>query len=199
MATSLVHRGPDDAGYLEDGPCGFGFRRLSVIDLVTGKQPILSEDGARAIILNGEIYNYTELRSALRDAGRRFLTNSDTEVVLAAYEQHGAECRRCCTGCSRSPSGIAIVDASSSPVTAWCEAVVLPRRVRPVAGRRADERSCFPEADRLRATPRLPTRRLASASAPREDRPHEHRRRAGSGILQRHVGRNRRALSASLS
>ena len=92
MATSLVHRGPDDAGYLEDGPCGFGFRRLSVIDLVTGKQPILSEDGARAIILNGEIYNYTELRSALRDAGRRFLTNGDTEVVLAAYERHGVEC-----------------------------------------------------------------------------------------------------------
>ena len=92
MADTLAHRGPDDAGYLEDGPCGFGFRRLSVIDLVTGRQPILSEDGARAVILNGEVYNYTALRSDLRAKDRRFLTSSDTEVVLAAYERHGLEC-----------------------------------------------------------------------------------------------------------
>jgi asparagine synthase (glutamine-hydrolysing) len=92
MAHSLAHRGPDDAGYLEDGLCGFGFRRLSVIDLLTGNQPIRSADGARAIILNGEIYNYIELRSELRDKGRHFLTKSDTEVVLAAYEHDGVEC-----------------------------------------------------------------------------------------------------------
>jgi asparagine synthase (glutamine-hydrolysing) len=92
MAQSLAHRGPDDAGYLEDGPCGFGFRRLSVIDLLTGSQPILSEDGTRAVIFNGEIYNYAELRSELGGKGRRFLTNSDTEVILAAYEHLGFKC-----------------------------------------------------------------------------------------------------------
>ena len=92
MADSLAHRGPDDAGYPHaDGPCGLGFRRLSVIDLLTGNQPIRS-DGARAIILNGEIYNYTELRTELTAKGRRFLTNSDTEVALAAYERDGVDC-----------------------------------------------------------------------------------------------------------
>jgi len=92
MADSLAHRGPDDAGYLDDGPCGFGFRRLSVIDLLTGRQPILSADGARAVILNGEIYNYVALRAQLGEKGRHFLTSSDTEVVLAAYEHDGLEC-----------------------------------------------------------------------------------------------------------
>src|SRR5262245_44104493 len=92
MAASIVHRGPDDEGYLQDGPCGFGFRRLSIIDLLTGHQPILSEDGARAVILNGEIYNYAELRAPLMAEGRRFVTRSDAEVALAAYERHGADC-----------------------------------------------------------------------------------------------------------
>ncbi len=92
MASSLAHRGPDDSGFLEDGPCGFGFRRLSVIDLRTGHQPILSADGARAVMLNGEIYNYADLRSSFESAGRAFLTRSDTEVVLAAYERHGTAC-----------------------------------------------------------------------------------------------------------
>jgi asparagine synthase (glutamine-hydrolysing) len=92
MAATLVHRGPDDAGYLQDGPCGFGFQRLSIIDLLTGHQPIRSPDGARAVILNGEIYNYAELRAPLIGSGRQFHTRSDTEVVLAAYERHATDC-----------------------------------------------------------------------------------------------------------
>jgi asparagine synthase (glutamine-hydrolysing) len=92
MAASLVHRGPDDSGFLEDGPCGFGVRRLAVIDLQTGHQPILSEDGTRAVILNGEIYNYADLRASSIAAGRRFLTQSDTEIVLAAYERQSLDC-----------------------------------------------------------------------------------------------------------
>ncbi len=83
MAASIVHRGPDDDGYLEDEACGFRIRRLSVIDLRTGHQPILSENGTRAVILNGEIYNHAELRASFVKSGRRFRTESDTEAILA--------------------------------------------------------------------------------------------------------------------
>lgn len=92
MTDAIAHRGPDDAGFHVDGGAGFGFRRLSIIDLSTGHQPVLSEDGARAIMLNGEIYNYADVRAPLLAAGRKFLTKSDTEVVLAAYEKYGTEC-----------------------------------------------------------------------------------------------------------
>jgi asparagine synthase (glutamine-hydrolysing) len=92
MAAAIVHRGPDDEGFLEDGAVGFAFRRLSIIDLGGGHQPILSEDGERAIIFNGEIYNFPELRRDFEAQGRRFLTRSDTEVILAAYERHGESC-----------------------------------------------------------------------------------------------------------
>ena len=92
MAASLTHRGPDDEGYLEDGACGFGFRRLSVIDLRTGHQPILSADGTRAVILNGEIYNHADLRASFVASGRPFHTASDAEAILAAYERRGLAC-----------------------------------------------------------------------------------------------------------
>jgi asparagine synthase (glutamine-hydrolysing) len=92
MAATLVHRGSDEGGFLEDGPCGLGVRRLAVIDPQTGHQPIRSEDGTRAAILNGAIYNYRDLRAQAIGAGRRFLTRSDTEAVLAAYERHGLTC-----------------------------------------------------------------------------------------------------------
>ena len=89
MAASLSHRGPDDEGHLIEGPLGLSHKRLSIIDLCTGQQP-LSSDGL-TIVLNGEIYNYVELREELRQGGHRFRTTSDTEVILRAYAEHGLD------------------------------------------------------------------------------------------------------------
>ena len=89
----IAHRGPDDEGYYTDGPVGFGFRRLSIIDLTAaGHQPMVSEDTALALVFNGEIYNFIELRDELRQLGFSFRSRSDTEVILAAYRQWGADC-----------------------------------------------------------------------------------------------------------
>ncbi len=93
MAQSLAHRGPDDSGLYLDDHVGFGFRRLSILDLSpTGHQPMASEDGEFVIVFNGEIYNYIELRDELRAAGYCFRSTSDTEVLLAAYRHWGPEC-----------------------------------------------------------------------------------------------------------
>src|SRR5205814_4802858 len=93
MAQSLAHRGPDDSGLYLDDQVGFGFRRLSILDLsATGHQPMVSEDGQFVIVFNGEIYNYLELREALRAAGVCLRSTSDTEVLLAAYRQWGPGC-----------------------------------------------------------------------------------------------------------
>jgi asparagine synthase (glutamine-hydrolysing) len=89
MSATLVHRGPDADGTLVDGPVGLASRRLSIIDLETGDQPIANEDGTVHVIQNGEIYNYRELRAELERAGHRFTTQSDTEVLVHLYEQHG--------------------------------------------------------------------------------------------------------------
>ena len=91
MASCLGHRGPDDATEYCAGPVGFGFRRLSIIDLDTGRQPIANEDGSVRVILTGEIYNYRALRDELERAGHRFSTTSDTEVLVHLYEEHGTE------------------------------------------------------------------------------------------------------------
>ena len=80
MAETIKHRGPDEEGYLIDGPIGFFHKRLSVIDLATGRQPLTI--GPLTIVTNGEIYNYKELRESLKKAGHSFMTNSDTEVLL---------------------------------------------------------------------------------------------------------------------
>ena len=87
----MFHRGPDDEGLLVDRNCGLGMRRLKIIDLEGGRQPIFSEDGALAVFLNGEIYNYRELRKEL-EGRHRFKTNSDTEVVVHLYEELGEKC-----------------------------------------------------------------------------------------------------------
>lgn len=92
MNACLVHRGPDSAGYLDAGRLALGVRRLRIIDLDTGDQPIYSQDRRRAIVLNGEIYNYVQLRAELEALGHRFATRSDTEVVLRAYEEWGLAC-----------------------------------------------------------------------------------------------------------
>ena len=94
MARALRHRGPDDEGFYVAGPVGLGHRRLAIIDLATGQQPIANEDGTIRIVGNGEIYNYRELRHDLISAGHRFATASDTEVALHAYETYGPDCVR---------------------------------------------------------------------------------------------------------
>ena len=89
MTATIVHRGPDDDGFFYDRGVGIGMRRLSIIDLPGGHQPISNEDGSRWIVFNGEIYNYQSLRPALVEAGHRFRTHSDTETIIHAFEQFG--------------------------------------------------------------------------------------------------------------
>ncbi len=92
-STVLEHRGPDDSGLGLYGPVGFAFRRLSILDLSpAGHQPMESPDGRLAIVFNGEIYNYIELRRELEQHGRTFRSTSDTEVLLQAYDHWGADC-----------------------------------------------------------------------------------------------------------
>jgi asparagine synthase (glutamine-hydrolysing) len=92
MATTMRHRGPDDEGYYLSGYVGFGFRRLSIIDLHTGHQPISNEDGTVWIVFNGEIYNYRELRQSLQSKGHSLRTQTDTEVIVHLYEEFGEAC-----------------------------------------------------------------------------------------------------------
>ena len=92
MADTIHHRGPDDEGYYVSGPIGLGFRRLAIIDLTTGHQPLSNEDGSVWIIFNGEIYNYQELRTLLVSKGHVFKTQTDTEVIVHLYEEFGPEC-----------------------------------------------------------------------------------------------------------
>jgi len=92
MADSIRHRGPDDDGFYVNGPVGLGMRRLSIIDLKTGQQPIHNQDRSSWIVFNGEIYNYLELREKLEKLGHTFYTNSDTEAIVHAYDQYGADC-----------------------------------------------------------------------------------------------------------
>src|SRR5213082_23020 len=91
MADSIAHRGPDDEGYFFSGRLGLGFRRLSIIDLAGGQQPMSDAEETIWVILNGEIYNFKELRVQLEKRGRRFRTNSDTEVIIHGYKEWGAE------------------------------------------------------------------------------------------------------------
>jgi asparagine synthase (glutamine-hydrolysing) len=92
MAETIYHRGPDDEGYYVSGPIGLGFRRLSIIDLQSGHQPVSNEDGTIQIIFNGEIYNFQELRAFLVTKGHVFRTQSDTEVIVHLYEELGPQC-----------------------------------------------------------------------------------------------------------
>ena len=91
MRDAMVHRGPDDCGVFLDGPCALGHRRLSIIDIATGSQPMIAEEDGFlcAIVFNGEVYNYQELRSELINLGHFFITKSDTEVILRGYKQWG--------------------------------------------------------------------------------------------------------------
>ena len=91
MARCIAHRGPDDEGFFVAGPVGLGFRRLSIIDLTGGHQPMSDAEGTVWVIFNGEIYNYKELRAELQSKSHQFRTNSDTEVIVHGYKEWGTQ------------------------------------------------------------------------------------------------------------
>jgi asparagine synthase (glutamine-hydrolysing) len=92
MSAALRHRGPDDQDEFTSGPLAMAFRRLSIVDVAGGRQPMANEDGAVRIVFNGEIYNDPELRPALKQRGHCYATNSDTETILHLYEEYGVDC-----------------------------------------------------------------------------------------------------------
>jgi asparagine synthase (glutamine-hydrolysing) len=94
MTSVQAHRGPDDHGYFVEKNAGLGHRRLSIIDLSGGKQPIFNEDGSLVVVFNGEIYNYAGLTGDLLAKGHRFATRSDTETIVHSYEEYGKDCMR---------------------------------------------------------------------------------------------------------
>src|SRR5882757_8885470 len=89
MCQTIVHRGPDDEGTYVKGRVALGMRRLSIVDLSTGHQPIHNEDRTIWVVFNGEIYNFPELRPELENRGHRFYTQTDTEVIVHLYEEFG--------------------------------------------------------------------------------------------------------------
>ena len=91
MADRIIHRGPDQDDYYVDSEVSLGFRRLSIIDLDGGSQPITNEGGSRVIVFNGEIYNYQEIREELIEKGHIFKTKTDTEVILHGFEEYGKD------------------------------------------------------------------------------------------------------------
>jgi asparagine synthase (glutamine-hydrolysing) len=108
MTDIMTHRGPDKNGFFVSPGIGMGIRRLSIIDLQTGDQPVSNEDGTITLVCNGEIYNFRELREKLLERGHRFKTNSDVEVIVHLYEDHGERC----VDYLRGMFGFALWDAS---------------------------------------------------------------------------------------
>src|SRR3954447_26916299 len=92
MCDAIVHRGPDGEGVHVDGLSGLGMRRLAIIDVAGGSQPIFNEDESAWIVFNGEIYNHTAVRTRLEQAGHVYRTRSDTESILHAYDEFGKAC-----------------------------------------------------------------------------------------------------------
>ena len=98
MCDAMVHRGPNDAGYYTAERVALGMRRLSIIDLATGHQPVHNEDESVWVVFNGEIYNFQSLRESLEQQGHKFYTGTDTEVIVHLYEQYGERCvEKMCT------------------------------------------------------------------------------------------------------
>src|SRR6266704_2092086 len=122
MNEAIRHRGPDDDGFYFSDGVGLAMRRLAIIDLAHGQQPIHNSDRTAWIVFNGEIYNYRELRKQLEARGHQFYTDSDTEAIVHAYDEYGTECpkylrgiewerNRCCTRNSTA--------SSSSDQSSW--------------------------------------------------------------------------------
>src|SRR5437879_4250804 len=105
MRDVLRHRGPDGEGLWIEGPVGLGMRRLAIVDVAGGRQPMANEDGTVWIVYNGEIYNHAELRPGLEQRGHSYRTRSDTETILHLYEEEGERCVERLQGCSRSRCG----------------------------------------------------------------------------------------------
>ena len=140
MCDVIRHRGPDDEGVWVEEGVALGMRRLSIIDLSTGHQPIHNEDRTVWIVFNGEIYNFRELRRELEAAGHRFYTSTDTEVIVHAYEQWG----KGAIGRLRGMFGLAIWDTQIADAAARArsrrhQAAALRRRS--TAGSISDPRS----------------------------------------------------------
>ena len=94
MCGAIAHRGPDDDGFYTDNSAALGMRRLSIIDVAGGHQPIHNADKTKWIVFNGEIYNYQKIRGELDELGYQFYTNSDTEAIIHLYERYGVDCVR---------------------------------------------------------------------------------------------------------
>src|SRR5215470_17149717 len=92
MRDVITHRGPDDEGIFIDGPVGLGHRRLSIVDVAAGHQPMTNEDGSLHITFNGEIYNHADFRELLEAKGHVYKTHCDTETILHLYEENGERC-----------------------------------------------------------------------------------------------------------
>src|SRR5215472_13538232 len=135
MARSIAHRGPDDEGFFISGPIGLGFRRLSIIDLAGGHQPMSDKEETVWIIFNGEIYNYKELRAELRNKGHQFRTNSDTEVIVYGYKEWGTDVFNHLNGMF----GLAIWDVPNERLVVARDAM----GIKPVYYRIADGRFTF--------------------------------------------------------
>ena len=118
MNETLLHRGPDSDGSVIDGPCGLAMRRLSIIDLAGGDQPIANEDGRIQVIQNGEIYNYRDLREELRGRGHTFRRTATPRCWSTYMKSGGRRSSKRCAGCSRSPSGTPARAGCCSPGTA---------------------------------------------------------------------------------
>jgi len=98
MSRAIIHRGPDEDGFYMNENVGLAMRRLAIIDLASGQQPIHNADGTKWIVFNGEIYNYRELRKGLEERGHLLYTNSDTEAIVHLYDEYGADCLRLLRG-----------------------------------------------------------------------------------------------------
>ena len=106
MMDRLVHRGPDDSGTYRDNHAALGFRRLAIVDLAGGHQPLSNEDGTVWTVFNGEIYNFPALRHRLEARGHTLRSKGDTEVLVHLYEDEGTrDVRACCAACSPWRSG----------------------------------------------------------------------------------------------
>ena len=155
MAGQLAHRGPDSDGSYADHGVALGFRRLAIIDLSeAGNQPFASEDGRLQLVHNGEIYNYRELRPELEGKGHRFRTATDTEVLLAAYDEWGERASSASTACGRSRSGTPDERASSASRDRFGVKPFYYRSTATASSSRASRRRSAPIRTRLEPNPR---------------------------------------------